>query len=204
VSRNGSADRPWHAGKCASRARAAFSGNAAGVGPVTLLGIACGSLLGTRKRNFWTRTGSPRLLPAGMAMAPHSPHSCASVEQVMCGPNDSSQGAARPAGAIRETADGRLEALKRVYIPTDHGMRPANYVLWGTVIADVATTYGHKPDATTRTSRARFRSVQLLNDRVLGERVGREFRKVSQPRGPGIPRASGRLVDRARGQAERE
>jgi len=62
---------------------------------------------------------------------------------VRCGSarlNDSSQ-ELRAAGAIRETPDGRLEALKRVYIPQT--MDAELIRLWGTVIADVASTYGH-------------------------------------------------------------
>ena len=45
------------------------------------------------------------------------------------------------AGAVRVRADGRLQALQRNYIPQtmdEHLIR-----LWGTVIADVATTYVH-------------------------------------------------------------
>lgn len=45
------------------------------------------------------------------------------------------------AGAVRVRADGRLQALKRNYIPQtmdEHLIR-----LWGTAIADVATTYVH-------------------------------------------------------------
>ncbi len=78
----------------------------------------------------------------------------------------------RAAGAIRETADGRLEALKRVYIPQT--MEEQLIRLWGTVIADVATTYGHnlmrRPDVPARFERA------ALNDRVLASALP-EFRK---------------------------
>jgi hypothetical protein len=45
------------------------------------------------------------------------------------------------AGAVRVRSDGRLQALQRNYIPQmmdEHLVR-----LWGTVIADVATTYVH-------------------------------------------------------------
>jgi len=78
----------------------------------------------------------------------------------------------RAAGAVRETADGRLEALKRVYIPQT--MDEQLIRLWGTVIADVATTYGHnlmrRPDVPARFERA------ALNDRVLASALP-EFRK---------------------------
>ena len=69
----------------------------------------------------------------------------------------------RATGAIRETPDGRLEALKRVYIPQT--MDEQLIRLWGTVIADVASTYGHnlmrRAGVPTRFERA------ALNDRVL-------------------------------------
>jgi hypothetical protein len=45
----------------------------------------------------------------------------------------------RAAGAVRETAAGRFEALKRIYIPQT--MDEQLIRLWGTVIADIATTY---------------------------------------------------------------
>jgi len=78
----------------------------------------------------------------------------------------------RAAGAIRETPDGRLEALKRVYIPQT--MDAELIRLWGTVIADVASTYGHnlmrRADVAPRFERA------ALNDRVLATALP-EFQK---------------------------
>src|SRR5260221_13677206 len=78
----------------------------------------------------------------------------------------------RAAGAIRETPDGRLEALKRVYIPQT--MDEQLIRLWGTVIADVASTYGHnlmrRADVAPRFQRA------ALNDRVLATALP-EFQK---------------------------
>lgn len=66
------------------------------------------------------------------------------------------------AEAVRETQDGRLEALKRSYVPfaiDDQLIR-----LWGTVLADAATTYvfnlTRKPDSPTRFER------QAVSDRV--------------------------------------
>lgn len=47
----------------------------------------------------------------------------------------------RDAGALRETPDGRLEALMRDYIP--QSMDADLVRLWGTVISDVAMTYLH-------------------------------------------------------------
>jgi hypothetical protein len=45
------------------------------------------------------------------------------------------------AGAVRVRRDGRLQAVMRDYIP--HSMDEQLIRLWGTVIADVATTYVH-------------------------------------------------------------
>ncbi|MDB6088026.1 MAG: hypothetical protein JWN85_810 [Gammaproteobacteria bacterium] len=69
----------------------------------------------------------------------------------------------RNAGAICERDDGRIEALKRVYVP--HAMDEELIRLWGTVLGDVANTYVHNltRDATTS---ARFERA-ALNDRVL-------------------------------------
>ncbi len=62
----------------------------------------------------------------------------------------------RNAGAIRETADGHLEVLQRAYIPQT--MDEQLIRLWGTVIADIATTYVHNltrsPSAAARFERA--------------------------------------------------
>ncbi len=55
----------------------------------------------------------------------------------------------RSAGAIRVAADGRLEALERAYIPQT--MEEQLIRLWGTVMADIATTYVHN---LTRSSKA--------------------------------------------------
>jgi hypothetical protein len=57
------------------------------------------------------------------------------------------------AGAVRERADGRLEALKRNYIP--HTMDERLIRLWGSVLADVATTYVHNLGRSDKTP-ARF------------------------------------------------
>jgi len=68
----------------------------------------------------------------------------------------------RAAGAVRETPDGRLEPLKRIYIPQT--MDEQLIRLWGTVIADVATTYVHNltrhADGPRRFERA------AVNDRI--------------------------------------
>ena len=84
----------------------------------------------------------------------------------------------RAAEAIRETPDGRLEALKRSYIPQtmdEHLIR-----LWGTVIADVASTYAHnlmrRADVAPRFERA------ALNERVLASALP-EFRRFLDQEG---------------------
>ena len=60
------------------------------------------------------------------------------------------------AGAARQRADGRLEALQRNYIP--QSMDEKLIRLWGSVVADVATTYVHNlsraSDAAARFERA--------------------------------------------------
>jgi hypothetical protein len=55
----------------------------------------------------------------------------------------------RSAGAVRDTPDGRLEALQRTYIP--QSMDEKLIRLWGTVLADVATTYVHNLTRDTKT-----------------------------------------------------
>jgi hypothetical protein len=76
------------------------------------------------------------------------------------------------AGAVRETPDGRLEALKRIYIPQT--MDEQLIRLWGTVMADIATTYVHNltrsADATPRFERA------AVNDRINASALP-EFRE---------------------------
>jgi hypothetical protein len=66
------------------------------------------------------------------------------------------------AGAVRTRPDGRLEAVKRDYIP--HAMDEQLIRLWGTVIADVATTYVHNLTRTGKTTRRFERSA--VNDRM--------------------------------------
>jgi hypothetical protein len=79
----------------------------------------------------------------------------------------------RSAGAIRVTVDGRLEPLQRMYVPQK--MDEELIRLWGTVLADVATTYVHNLTRDARTQ-ARFERA-ALNDRVLASAVPevREF-----------------------------
>jgi hypothetical protein len=66
------------------------------------------------------------------------------------------------AGAVRARPDGRLEAIKRDYIP--HSMDAQLIRLWGTVIADVAATYVHNLTRTGKTTKRFERSA--VNDKM--------------------------------------
>jgi hypothetical protein len=66
------------------------------------------------------------------------------------------------AGAVRARPDGRLEAIKRDYIP--HTMDAQLVRLWGTVIADVAATYVHNLTRAGKTTKRFERSA--VNDRM--------------------------------------
>jgi hypothetical protein len=66
------------------------------------------------------------------------------------------------AGAVRKRRDGRLEAVKRDYIP--HTLDEQLIRLWGTVVADVASTYVHNLTRTGRTVMRFERSA--VNDRM--------------------------------------
>ncbi len=66
------------------------------------------------------------------------------------------------AGAVRVRADGRLQALQRSYIPQT--MDKELIRLWGTVIADVATTYVHNLTRTGKASKRFERSA--VNDEM--------------------------------------
>ena len=87
----------------------------------------------------------------------------------------------RNAGAVRETADGRLEALQRAYIP--QVMDEQLIRLWGTVVADIATTYVHNltrsPSAAARFERAaansRIQASALPEFRQFLNREGQAF-----------------------------
>ena len=87
----------------------------------------------------------------------------------------------RNAGAIRETADGRLEALQRAYIP--QSMDEQLIRLWGTVVADVATTYlhnltrspGHAPRFERAAANTRIDAGALPEFRQFLNREGQAF-----------------------------
>jgi hypothetical protein len=78
----------------------------------------------------------------------------------------------RAAGAVRVRDDGRLEPLQRVYVPQT--MDEELIRLWGTVLADVATTYVHNLTRNVKTP-ARFERA-AVNDRVLASALP-EFRE---------------------------
>jgi hypothetical protein len=82
------------------------------------------------------------------------------------------------AGAVRQRADGKLQAVKRNYIPTVVDEELIR--LWGTVLADVAATYVHN---LTRNAKkpARFER-SAVNARIDAESVP-EFRRFIEQEG---------------------
>jgi hypothetical protein len=85
------------------------------------------------------------------------------------------------AGAVRQRADGRLEALERSYIP--QAMEAQLIRLWGSVIADVATTYAHNLMRNARTP-ARFERA-AVNGRIAASSLA-EFRQFLDREGQGF------------------
>jgi Family of unknown function (DUF6502) len=83
----------------------------------------------------------------------------------------------RSAGAIRVTGDGRLEPLQRMYVPQK--MDEELIRLWGTVLADIATTYTH--NLTRDGTPARFERA-AVNDRVCASALP-EFRQFLNQEG---------------------
>jgi len=84
----------------------------------------------------------------------------------------------RSAGAIRARPDGRFEPLMRNYIP--HPMDEQMIRLWGSVLADIATTYRHNLTRTGKTP-ARFERA-AVNDRMPRTALP-EFRKFLEHEG---------------------
>ncbi len=82
------------------------------------------------------------------------------------------------AGAVRQRADGRVQALKRHYVP--HTMDEELLRLWGTVLADIAATGDHNltrgPKEPPRFERA------AVNDRIPAKVVA-EFRQFLNQEG---------------------
>ena len=84
----------------------------------------------------------------------------------------------RAAGAIHELADGRWEPLTRNYLP--HTIDESVIRLWGTGMADVATTYVHNLTRTAKNP-ARFERA-AVNDRISKSALP-EFRKFLDDEG---------------------
>jgi hypothetical protein len=84
----------------------------------------------------------------------------------------------RAAGAVRKTDDGRLEALRRIYIP--HDIDGELIRLWGTVLTDVATTYVNNLTRTPKMP-ARFERA-AVNDRIRADALP-EFRRFLNEEG---------------------
>jgi hypothetical protein len=78
----------------------------------------------------------------------------------------------RSVGAVRVTEGGLLEPLQRIYVPQK--MDPELIRLWGTVLADVASTYAHNLMRDSKTP-PRFERA-ALNDRVPASALP-EFRE---------------------------
>jgi len=78
----------------------------------------------------------------------------------------------RGAGAVRKTADGRVEALRRVYIP--HAMDEELIRLWATGLADLATTSANNLTRDSKTATRFDRAA--VNDRVRAAALP-EFRQ---------------------------
>ena len=128
---------------------------------------------------FLRPDGKPLLLPAEGGVA-----SFAALLR-RCGASDVRSATLlkelRSAGAIRDSADGRLEALQRAYIP--HKMDEQLIRLWGTVISDIATTYVHNltrtPSHPARFERAaansRIRASALPEFRQFLNQEGQAF-----------------------------
>jgi uncharacterized protein DUF6502 len=84
----------------------------------------------------------------------------------------------RVAGAVKKRPDGLLEPLLRNYIP--HAMDEQLIRLWGSVLADIATTYVHNLTRTGKTP-TRFERA-AVNDRIAAAALP-EFRKYLESEG---------------------
>jgi hypothetical protein len=119
---------------------------------------------------FLDRRGKPRLLPLQGDGASFEAlvHRCGGSDV----PISTLLKELKTAGAVRETRDGRLQALSRFYVPDQIDEQLVR--LWGTVLADVASTYVHNMTRNAKTP-PRFER-QAVNDRVAASAVP-EFRK---------------------------
>ncbi len=82
------------------------------------------------------------------------------------------------AGCVRQRADGKVQVLKRDYIP--HTTDAQLVRLWGARLADLATTYAHNRARAER-ERPRFER-SALNDRIPNSAL-QEFRTVLEKEG---------------------
>jgi hypothetical protein len=82
------------------------------------------------------------------------------------------------AGCVRRRPDGRLQVLRRDYIP--HSMDAQLVRLWGSTMADHATTSGHNLVRADRESPRLDR--EAVNDRIPAT-VLKEFRRVLEQEG---------------------
>jgi hypothetical protein len=85
------------------------------------------------------------------------------------------------AGAVRETPDGRLEPLKRSYIP--QSMDARLITMWGKRVTDVAKTYVHNLTRSAETP-ARFERA-AVNDRIDASALA-EFQEFLEREGEGF------------------
>jgi hypothetical protein len=98
------------------------------------------------------------------------------------------------AGCVRQRADGRVQVLKRDYIPQTTDAQLVK--LWGARLADLATTYAHNMARLEREI-PRFERC-AVNDRVPGS-VVQEFRKMLEQEGQAfLERMDAWLTERQR------
>ena len=127
-------------------------------------------------KDFLDRSGRPALLPVA-----GDERSFASLVQ-RCGGSDVPVTTLLKelimAGAVRERANGRLEVLKRNYIP--EAMDAKLIRLWGSVLADVATTYVHN---LSRSPKAFARFERAAVNAEVDEKALPEFREFLESEG---------------------
>ncbi len=82
------------------------------------------------------------------------------------------------AGAVRERPDGSLQVLQRHYIP--HAMDAELLRLWGTVLADVASTYDHN---LTRSAKEASRFERAAVNDTIPTNAVEEFREFLDQEG---------------------
>ncbi len=85
------------------------------------------------------------------------------------------------AGAVRQRADGSLLAVKRNYIPQDLDAEMVR--LWGSILADIATTTAHNLSSQTREPKRFERAA--VNDRIRRSALP-EFRQFIEREGQAL------------------